>query len=419
MRRSFEYEAEPFELDPEFDSEYDSEFDSEFDSEWEAFEPEVEEEWYGETSQGNAPRIAAPSIQALKSDIVRLANQEWLAWDRGKKKESDPSMRAKLRDYWTTGARVTNIFSEANWWSAHPWSAAFISWIIRKAGAGNAFRYSAMHSVYTKAAKDNRLANNSNPFKAYRLREVRPQVGDLVCKSRDGSGANYDNIREGLSTHCDIVTEVHPDSLTTIGGNVSESVSKTSVRLDANGFITQPGYFAVIKLGATSRPSAPGSYPRPSLGPGSDSAIEALNLAEPARSAAYQLKAKHPWIVFTSGRRDLAGQARAMAGNVVRNRRWIEQTYTASPIIAAAQQWVNTHPQARTQQAIADGLLSVFQSFPSSEIGRMSRHLVGLAFDIRPVPSRLAEIKPTILSLPRMSKFLTKEGGLTIWHIQF
>jgi hypothetical protein len=108
-----------------------------------------------------------------------------------------------------------------------------------------------------------------------------------------------------------------------------------------------------------------------------------------------------------------------MAGNVVKNRRWIAETYVASPIIAAAQKWVDSHPEARTQLAIADGLLGVFQSFPASEIGRISRHLVGLAFDIQPVTSRLPEIEPTIRSLPGLTKFLTKEGGLTIWHVQF
>jgi hypothetical protein len=51
-----------------------------------------------------------------------------------------------------------------------------------------------------------------------------------------------------------------------------------------------------------------------------DSAIEKLDLAPAARAAAYELKRLHPEVVFTSGRRDKVGQARAMASNVVRNR---------------------------------------------------------------------------------------------------
>ncbi|MGH7888564.1 MAG: DUF2272 domain-containing protein, partial [Candidatus Binatia bacterium] len=136
------------------------------------------------------------------------------------------------------------------------WSAAFISWVMRTAGAGDAFKRSSAHATYTRAAKDNRVANNNNPFRAYRITELAPQVGDLICKSRAGSGATYDNIKRGMFTHCDIVTEVRPGKLVTVGGNVSNSVGQTPVRTDANGRITQPNYFAVIRIGS-QQPSVP------------------------------------------------------------------------------------------------------------------------------------------------------------------
>ena len=107
----------------------------------------------------------------------------------GAVKETEPRVRRVLQDYWKTG--TGNNYSEAQvgnpaFQNAHPWSAAFISWVMKTAGAGNAFRYSSAHATYTKWAKDNRLANNANPFKAYRITElsivaagwpgVRPQV---------------------------------------------------------------------------------------------------------------------------------------------------------------------------------------------------------------------------------------------------
>jgi hypothetical protein len=55
-----------------------------------------------------------------------------------------------------------------------------------------------------------------------------------------------------LKTHCDIVTEVQPGRLVTIGGNVNHSVSVTRVPTDSRGLITEPKYFAVIKVGASS-----------------------------------------------------------------------------------------------------------------------------------------------------------------------
>jgi peptidoglycan hydrolase-like protein with peptidoglycan-binding domain len=199
--------------------------------------------------------------QILRQNIVSLAKQEAQRWRNGTLKENNSSMHPVLRTYWQKG--VGYLPSKPNWWSSVPWSAAFISYVIRQAGAGNAFRYSAGHSYYIVAAKNNRLTNNNNPFKAYRVSEVKAVPGDIVCKRRAGSGATYENIKEGMATHCDIVVEVHPRKLVTIGGNVSHSVSFTEVTTDANGFINKPDYFAVIKVGMGSG-QLPGFAPAPS-----------------------------------------------------------------------------------------------------------------------------------------------------------
>ena len=108
-----------------------------------------------------------------------------------------------------------------------------------------------------------------------------------------------------------------------------------------------------------------------------------------------------------------------MAGNVVKNRRWIAQTYAANPVSAAAQAWVDAHPEARTQQAIADGLLKVFKTFSPRDLGRLSHHLSGLAFDVRPVPAQASAFWNTVLSLPGLRQHFDTEGGLTIWHVGF
>ena len=190
---------------------------------------------------------ATPDIgSTLRSNMAAIARQEWERWKRGTVKEGDPAIRAALADYWKSGAGYMPTGS--TWWSDNPWSAAFISWVVRRAGAGSSFKYSAGHSYYTVAAKQNRLAGNSNPFKAFRTGEAAPRVGDIVCLDR-GSGATYDNLREGMATHCDIVVEVQPGKLTTIGGNLSDSVRTTTVPTDGNGRISKPGYFAVIRVG--------------------------------------------------------------------------------------------------------------------------------------------------------------------------
>ena len=150
-----------------------------------------------------------------------------------------------------------------------------------------------------------------------------------------------------------------------------------------------------------------------------DAAIEALNLAEIARKAAYALKKAHPSISFTSGRRTKDDQARAMASNVVSNRKWIEQTYANSQLRTDCQKWVNDNPDKITQSEIADGLQMVLNAADDIELAKFSKHLSGEAFDVQPVDEDAESIKKTIRGLEGLSKFLDKEGGLVRWHAQF
>ena len=150
-----------------------------------------------------------------------------------------------------------------------------------------------------------------------------------------------------------------------------------------------------------------------------DEQIEALDLAPLARAAAYSLKKAQPTVEFTSGRRGKEDQARAMAANVVESRRWIEETYKDSPLRRRCQQWVDEHPECTTKDAIAAGLLALFAAASDAELGAFSRHLSGMAFDVRPVEKDGEAIKASIRALPGLDKFLDNEGGLVRWHAQF
>ena len=109
--------------------------------------------------------------------------------------------------------------------------------------------------------------------------------------------------------------------------------------------------------------------------------IASLKLSPKAEKAAKLLLKEYPDIVFTSGRRDLAGQAHAMAGNVVKKRDWIGKTYASNDASKACQKWVDDHPEARTQKEIAAGLLETLKGL-GPKAGQMSKHLSGDAFDI-------------------------------------
>ena len=151
-----------------------------------------------------------------------------------------------------------------------------------------------------------------------------------------------------------------------------------------------------------------------------DPLIEQLNLNAGAKTAAYTLKAAHPQVIFTSGRRDKDGQASAMASNVVENRTWIQETYRADTASKACQQWVNDNPAADTHAEITAGLCGVLDSLSDSDLAELSKHLGGDAFDVQPIDGAAGDaIKTTIHGLAGLKLFLEKEGGLVRWHAEF
>ena len=189
------------------------------------------------------PPVPYRPASGLRARIVQVALQEWQRWGKGTIKESAPAMRKVLDDYWlvATGQPYTD----------KAWSAAFISWVMYQAGAGSQFRYSSGHTDYVAAAKRNRLANNANPFKAYRISEAALRPGDLVCAERSSSGVTYDNVDDGKfrESHSDVVVEVRSGLIVMVGGNVSNSVSQKAQTVNTAGKLLGAPYYAVIRSG--------------------------------------------------------------------------------------------------------------------------------------------------------------------------
>jgi hypothetical protein len=164
---------------------------------------------------------------------------------------------------------------------------------------------------------------------------------------------------------------------------------------------------------------APAATPAAGGAPETDPDIEALDLTGDARKGAYALKKAHPSVTFTSGRRDKEDQARAMASNVIENRKWIEETYASSKASKACQKWVDDNPDKKTKDEIQEGLLGVLNDLTDAQLALLSKHLSGQAFDVQPVETDADAIKKTIRDLKGLDRFLEKEGGLVRWHAQF
>ena len=188
--------------------------------------------------------------QPLDNRIVSVARGERLFWQDGKRKELDDAISTRLQKYWKAVGLDYSVeqLRDSKFQSDNPWSAAFVSWVMKKAGAGDHFRYAASHWQYVAAAKENRSAGNTSPFVAYRTDEKTVELADIVVKRRSNSTATYENIEKGHMTHGDIVVSVADGTAETIGGNVGDSVRMTPVKLSDDLKVSADGYFAIVKV---------------------------------------------------------------------------------------------------------------------------------------------------------------------------
>jgi hypothetical protein len=150
-------------------------------------------------------------------------------------KEGEDGIFQRIGEYWLEGTNTHGLDGRDH---GVPWSAAFISWSMKQAGAGNRFRYSTQHSVYiSQAIRDRLNARADAGYWGFRLNEQAPDVGDIVCWARE-DGVDYDNQKNGnYKGHCDIVVQKSDGMVFVIGGNVGDSVTKRPLRLAPNGFL--------------------------------------------------------------------------------------------------------------------------------------------------------------------------------------
>lgn len=191
----------------------------------------------------------------VKYRVVSIANREWKGWGMptiekdGKQSisggfEANQGFSERVNKYWRVGTGQNFSGSDRD----VAWSSAFISYLMKEGGAGDKFVYSPSHSKYITDSIANRKQGKLNEaFVGYKVNEVAPEVGDLVCYSRQG-GVNYDTTGSYLS-HCDLVVAKKPNEIEVIGGNVNQAVAKKILSTDSNGKITDKKYnwFTVIK----------------------------------------------------------------------------------------------------------------------------------------------------------------------------
>ncbi|MES2197365.1 MAG: DUF2272 domain-containing protein [Pseudomonadota bacterium] len=126
--------------------------------------------------------------------------------------------------------------------AAEPWSAAYISFVMKNAGASpTQFPISPSHSLYILTALANRVANRMDaPLVYFDRNEIAPEIGDLIGFSRTAEVRNRADLERMLPgkffpSHTNLVVDVSPGKIKAIGGNLSQSIRTVTVKTDTNG----------------------------------------------------------------------------------------------------------------------------------------------------------------------------------------
>lgn len=179
--------------------------------------------------------LLRPEINPEIDRLVELAGAEYMDFLFGTRNESHPDSRKRIKKYWlsfsTTAQDAVSV----------PWSAAFISFVVKNASLSKSFAFSASHTTYMSDSKRAKLAGDSSrAYWAVRLGERKLQVGDLVGAYRTGGDCGsavrtYDSLPGDFCSHCDLVVSIRDGKAITIGGNVSNTVKVTEVPLTTTG----------------------------------------------------------------------------------------------------------------------------------------------------------------------------------------
>ena len=125
-----------------------------------------------------------------------------------------------------------------------PWSAAFVSYVMGRAGVPG-FRPSASHFDFVRDAY---LHVGGSPFRFSDPDIEKPGAGDLLCFARISSVVlGHQGLKDfldrdpngSLNMHCEVVVAANPGNgkLHLVGGNVLQGVTMRELHLNRNGLL--------------------------------------------------------------------------------------------------------------------------------------------------------------------------------------
>jgi hypothetical protein len=190
----------------------------------------------------NRPSSSSASAPTIRGKVVERAIAEWTFFDqptlengtlvRVGSKEGDPGQWQRVITYWREGLLNGSVSERSHAISSdHPWSAAFIAYVMKQAGVGNRFPYAASHSGSIKQAIYNRQHSiDDASLIGHRISEYTPRPGDLLCASRSWAigQVTYENAGEYdfFPSRCELVIRASSHQIEAIGGDLMDTVTR-------------------------------------------------------------------------------------------------------------------------------------------------------------------------------------------------
>jgi hypothetical protein len=213
-----------------------------------------------------------------RADAVAVAMDEWRLWgmrvddhwgagyvpSEATMPQRQPGLWERVGEYWWEGM---NVAEPDNAWTGkhdadgrvfavdvrgdYAWSAAFISYVMRIAGAGINFPYAPDHAYYINYAARAAMGEVADPLLiAENPATYAPRLGDLLCFGRGRArGIRFADLPTGrvFPAHCSIVVAGAVHHVSVIGGNVDNAVVLQHVPANDAGLVGPP-WFVVLRV---------------------------------------------------------------------------------------------------------------------------------------------------------------------------
>jgi hypothetical protein len=177
-------------------------------------------------------------------DLADIASEQRIKFEL--LNEHDSKLCDQIERYWK---ETVGGFTSC---TAVPWSAVFISWCVKQAGATpSEFKFAAAHSVFVHDA-----INNPRAYKGFDIGVEPVSIGDIIQNNRlkpPHKKFSFAKNNRDYPSHSTIVVEVGMDTAgffaLAIGGNEGDAIRRNRISLDPQLRIKQrPPNFYISHL---------------------------------------------------------------------------------------------------------------------------------------------------------------------------